>query len=244
MRCPRIFFPHDLRVGTSVSLDDRALHHAVHVLRLRAGDNLILFDGNGDEFRAILKQAGSKTADADILQQVERKPESPLQITLLQAVSRGERMDYTLQKAVELGVTSLQPLWTERTQVRLNGERLTRRLKHWNGVVIHACEQSGRTRLPTLHSPVVLHDALGNAHTMDLRLMLDPGGKSGLRRLISTVRSVAILAGPEGGLSDSEHALARQHDFLALRLGPRILRTETAALAAIAALQTTWGDFG
>ena len=152
-------------------------------------------------------------------------------------------MDYTLQKAVELGVTDIVPLWTERTQVRLDDKRLERRMDHWRGVTISACEQCGRTRIPGLDAPVELKPWLAETDLQGLRLVLDPNATLTLTGLEHPESRVALLTGPEGGLSGAEREFARQHGFIPVRFGPRILRTETAALAAISSLQALWGDF-
>jgi len=170
--------------------------------------------------------------------------ESPLRIHLGQGISRGERMDYTLQKSVELGVASIAPLWVNRTQVQLEGKRLERRISHWNAVIRSACEQSGRLVVPTLHVPVTL-DVWARAVPTDYRkLLLDPEGESPVRDMISQESDVALVIGPEGGLETSEIARLQSIGFVGVRLGPRVLRTETAAVAALSVVQTLWGDLG
>ncbi len=243
MRTTRIYLPVPLREGATVELDERARRHAVTVLRLRAGDELTLFNGEGGEWRARLEEVSKRSVRARIGQALAPAgdTESPLRITLLQGISRGERMDFTIQKAVELGVSRIAPVVTERTQVRLSGERLERRLHHWRGVLIHACEQCGRDRLPLLETPRPLAEAL--AESDEPGLLLDPRGDRAITDLPQRMTRVRLLIGPEGGLSDRERSMAREASFEGLRLGPRILRTETAALAAIAALQACLGDF-
>lgn len=244
MKAPRIYLPLPLLQGANVTLDARAARRVQRVLRLRAGNPLILFNGQGQERHARLTHTAGPEPQAKIGHALDfSERESPLDIMLLQGISRGERMNYTLQKAVELGVKQIWPIWAERSQVKLSGERLTRRMQHWQGVIIHACEQSGRNVIPPLIPPEPLHQLLSRVRTSELCLMLEPSGEYRLSDLDQSPASVTILAGPEGGLTESETLLARRSGFLPLRIGPRILRTETAAIAAIAALQLQWGDF-
>lgn len=242
MRIPRIYLPTPLNPNSDVELDARAHQHVTKVLRLRAGDNLILFNGEGGEYAATLTESHKQTARARINTCNDNDTESPLQITLIQGISRGEKMDLTIQKAVELGVHAIMPVNTERSQVKLSGDRLEKRLQHWQGVLIHACEQSGRNRLPALHPVANLEDCLQQAHIPEPRFLLDPHGDQVIRELPGPFQAMTLLAGPEGGLGERDHVIARSANFQGLRLGPRILRTETAALAALAALQGQWGD--
>lgn len=242
MRTPRIYTPQTLQPGECLIPEPAAARHLVQVLRLQAGAEVLLFNGDGRECCARI----SETDKSGVRLQVERctpaTPPSRLEIGLLQAVGRGERMDFVLQKAVELGVTHIRPLFTERTQVRLHGERLDRRMGHWRQVIIAACEQCGRTRVPRLERAARLDtDVLGVA--ADLRLLLAPEATHNLGQLAAPRQRVELLIGPEGGLSAGEVRLAEAQGFTPLRLGPRVLRTETAPLAAIAAIQTLWGDF-
>jgi len=166
-----------------------------------------------------------------------------LQITLLQGIARNDRMDFILQKAVELGVQTIQPIWMQRSQTRLKGGRLEKRISHWQGVITSACEQSGRSTLPQLSLPEDYSTVINTGTASDLRLMLQPDARSCLRSLKKPASGITILVGPEGGLAPEEQALARTTGFTGIRMGPRILRTETAALAALAGIQTLWGDF-
>jgi 16S rRNA (uracil1498-N3)-methyltransferase len=242
MPTPRIYLPAALTPGAEVALDARAAGHAVRVLRLRAGDALVLFNGDGNDYAAELVEVRKDQARCHILSAHERPTESPLMIELAQGVSRGERMDYTIQKAVELGVQRIVPLDTERSQVKLSGEREQKRLQHWGGIVMHACEQSGRSRVPELQPVQRLDQWLSTQAQVTHKLFLDPEGDVHVADLNGPVGSVSLLVGPEGGLSPAERELAIARGFLRLRLGPRILRTETAALTALAALQAVWGD--
>jgi 16S rRNA (uracil1498-N3)-methyltransferase len=204
-----------------------------------------LFNGEGGEFSATLDNIEKRQATAQIEAFVARDVESCLHITLIQAVSKGERMDYTLQKAVELGVNRIVPVFSKYSVVNLSGERRQKRLDHWQGVIISACEQCGRNRIPAVVEPLELTDWLaGKPADEGLNIMLDPAAECTLKTLKDTsAGKVALLIGPEGGLSEDEIALAQQAGFTGIILGPRVLRTETAGVAALAALQMLWGDF-
>jgi 16S rRNA (uracil1498-N3)-methyltransferase len=244
VRIPRFYLPDLLSVGMTVSLDDNAFAHAVRVLRLKPNAPLILFNGRGGAFAATLTEIGKRNAAAQITAVLPGEVESSLTIALAQGVSRGDNMDYTVQKAVELGVAVIQPLFTERGGVDLSGERLERKVQHWRGVVIGACEQCGRNQLPELREPLSLAGWLERAAEPGLRLLLDPVAESGLRGLEPSSALITLLIGPEGGLSPAEISQAQRAGFSGVRLGPRILRTETAGVAALAALQALWGDLG
>ena len=243
MRIPRVFIDHALVSGRHAALDPRAANHVTRVLRLRTGAPLTVFDGSGVEFAAVLEKVDHETTTVRVGEPTGTGVESPLRITLAQGISRGERMDYTLQKAVELGVTRFIPLWTERTQVRLDAQRLKKRLDHWQGVIISACEQCGRTRIPQLDMPMELTQWIDRTDLQGLRLVLDPNATLTVAGMDVAESGVVLLTGPEGGLSPQERDFSQQHDFTPVRFGPRILRTETAALAAISSLQALWGDF-
>ncbi|MDG4553219.1 MAG: 16S rRNA (uracil(1498)-N(3))-methyltransferase [Candidatus Competibacter sp.] len=258
MRVPRLYLPAPLTIGATVPLSARAFNHAVRVLRLKSGAPLVLFDGEGGAFAATLSEAGKREAWALVSTALPDQAEPPLRIVLAQGISRGEKMDHTVQKAVELGVAAIQPLFVERGGVGLSGERLARKVQHWRSIVIGACEQCGRNRLPELREPLSLSEWL--AQPADLspvcedgvgqrdkargpRLLLDPLAKQGLRGLEPPTVAVVLLVGSEGGLSPVEIAQARAAGFTGVRLGPRVLRTETAGVAALAALQALWGDW-
>lgn len=244
MRIPRIYLPIPLASGTSAALSGNAANHVVRVLRLKPGAPLILFNGLGGEYEAVLHGIDRNRAEVSVGNYIARETESPLHVTLAQGVSRGERMDYTIQKAVELGVTRIVPLISERCEVRLEGERLTKRVQHWQAVAASACEQCGRNRVPPVLAPVPLNSWLAEpAH--GLRLVLNPLAPATLTSLARPDdRPITLLIGPEGGLSDAEVKRAQQSGFVGIRLGPRILRTETAAVTALSALQMLWGDLG
>ena len=237
-RVPRLFVEAPLAPAASIELPEAAAHHAVRVLRLRAGDSVVLFDGRGGEYEARLTLPGRDHALADVGRHRPVERESPLAVTLVQAVSSGEKMDYTVQKAVELGVRAIHPVLSARSVVRLDGERGAKKLAHWRRIAIAACEQCGRNRVPEIADPVPLaryRPAVG------ARILLSPSGGA---RLAGLATSPAVLAaGPEAGFSEEEEGRLLREGFAAVRLGPRVLRTETAALAALAALNALAGDF-
>jgi 16S rRNA (uracil1498-N3)-methyltransferase len=247
MRSIRVHHPGPLVQGTQLPFDERVALHLLRVLRLKAGAPVVVFDGLGKEHDATLVALRDGRLGLDVGRPRIALPRSPLAITLAQGVSRGERMDYALQKATELGVHAIAPLMCERSVVRLDAEQAARKVSHWNGVAIAAAEQSGRADVPLIASPVRLEDHLAAAlqHPDDrLRLVLDPACSSGPSALPPQLRDVELLIGPEGGLSEAELDLARRAGYRSLRLGPRVLRTETAAAAAIAVLQAFHGDLG
>lgn len=240
----RIYFPDAIPDHGECMLPDFKAHHVAHVLRLVPGDPVALFDGRGTVHDAVITSCARGAVSVRVRGSRSENRESPLQVTLAQAVSSGERMDYTIQKAVELGVNAVQPLLSERCVVRLSGERAAKRVLHWQGVVTAACEQSGRNQVPEVRPLLSLRDWLQQPAAADgLRLLLAPGAATGLRELPRPVGVVTVLAGPEGGLTAVEADDAGRTGFLPLRLGPRVLRTETAAVALLAAMQTLWGDF-
>lgn len=242
MRIPRFYCPQLGQSQSVLDLPDAVHRHAVQVLRLKTGALLHLFDGNGNEYEATLTQADRKRSQVQLEQRLVNRAESSLDITLLQGISRGERMDFAIQKAVELGVRTIKPVVTERCNVQLNQERAEKRLRHWQGVLISACEQSGRAYLPEL-APVTTLDEAMTVSTDQLKLVLDPQASQSFHGLNPT-SALTLLIGPEGGLSDTELMQAKQAGFTAVQFGPRILRTETAATAALAVVQTLWGDLG
>lgn len=242
MRTIRSFIDAPLVIGATVDLGEQASAHLVRVLRRQVGDEVLLFNGDGHDYRARLVSVAKKAAVAEVVEQCTVARESPLAITLVQALARGEKMDWVLQKATELGVAVIAPVVSERTEVRLGAERAERRMAHWRGVIIAACEQSGRARVPALVEPrdLAVH-AAGSRDENVLRLALDPDGELGLVDL-PDCSALELVVGPEGGLSERDLAMLRAAGYRGLRLGPRILRTETAGPAAIAALQALRGD--
>jgi 16S rRNA (uracil1498-N3)-methyltransferase len=239
---PRFYLDSPVRAGTSVLLQEDSAHHAVHVLRVRTGDEVTLFNGHGGEFAARIASMQRLRISIDLLQHRAIERESPLRITLLQGVSRSERMDWTLQKATELGVAAIAPVLTARSVVRLDEKQAQKKQSHWRGIVIAACEQSGRSKVPHVAAPVTLREHLATARKEGLRLVLSPSAPGSLAGLTSLPNKVELLIGPEGGLDDDELLAAQKAGFMPVRLGPRVLRTETAAVVALTVLQALWGD--
>ena len=238
MRLSRFFIDAPLSLG-SQQLPDAPAHHISRVLRLATGAAVQLFDGSGQEYRGELVEVGKKQVIVELREQLPGMAESGLRVHLGQGLSRGERMDWAIQKATELGVAELTPIVSERCEVRLKDERADKRLAHWRQIAISACEQCGRSVVPIIHAPVALQDWL--TLDADLKLVLHPLADP----IASHQRpdSLAFLIGPEGGLSDSEIDQARSAEFLPARLGPRVLRTETAPVVALSVAQQLWGDF-
>ncbi len=240
MRTPRVYVDVALAAGAELRLPAAAAAHLARVLRLGPGDPVILFNGDGRDYAGRLLAADRRETRALVESAGVPEPEPPLHLHLAIGISRGERMDFVIQKAVELGVASIRPLFTERSVVRLDAERGQRRHAHWRGVLVAACEQSGRRRLPALHSAVPITGWLPGIEGAGL--LLDPQAERSLRDLPVPTADITLLVGPEGGLSAAERQQAARSGFTGVRLGPRLLRTETAPLAALAAMQTLWGD--
>lgn len=243
MPIPRFYCPQRLGPGQTLDLPPDAAHHAAKVLRMEAGHEVALFNGEGGEYSATITHISKNSVTVKTTVFHEHEIESPLAVTLAQAISSGDKMDYTLQKAVELGITRIQPLASERCVVKLSGERAEKRVRHWQQVVISACEQCGRNRVPEVAPIQPLIHWLGNLPPTAQHLMLAPGAQHRLGELPEPGAPVTLLIGPEGGLSPAEIRAAESRGFTPVRLGPRVLRTETAALTALAAMQTLWGDF-
>jgi 16S rRNA (uracil1498-N3)-methyltransferase len=241
-RIPRIFCPELPDEGAGVTLPDGASRHVVKVLRMGTGDALRLFDGRGREHDATIVEAAGRRARVTLLAAREPAAESPLKVSLLQAVGRGERMDLVVQKATELGVRSIVPVLSNRSMVKLEGERADRRRSHWESVAAGACEQCGRAFLPEIAAPCTLETALGQTPADWTRLTPDPAAEQPMAALDPPGIGLAVLIGPEGGLDDGERSLAEAAGFQPVRLGPRVLRTETAAIAGLALAQGLWGD--
>jgi 16S rRNA (uracil1498-N3)-methyltransferase len=242
-RTPRLYVDLPLRAGERIALPERAAHHAAAVLRLREGERVIVFDGTGGEHDASIAAAARGRVEAEIGARREVERESPLAVTLVQGISSGERMDLTVQKAVELGVAAIQPVLAERSLVKLDSGRAAARVEHWRRIVIAACEQSGRNRVPEVLGVLSLAEYC-RTPPGGTCLMLSPGGGTSLRAVVARLESPVVLAaGPEAGFSAEEEAMLAGAGFEAVRLGPRVLRTETAALAALAALNALAGDY-
>lgn len=243
MSIPRFYCREALSPGAHVELPEPVARHAVRVLRLSAGAPMILFDGRGGEYPAHIERIERDRVFAELAAWVERESESPLAVTLAQALQAGEKMDFTIQKAVELGVRDIVPVESRRSVLRLSGERAARRVAHWQGVVASACEQCGRNQVPLVAPVEKLENWLARPARGAVRLMLDPQAEQTLADL-EPASEVQLLIGAEGGLDPQEIIAARQAGFVGVRMGPRILRTETAGLAALSILQALWGDLG
>lgn len=245
MRTIRVHVDLPLRSGAEVTLPEDAATHLVRVLRLAVGDACVLFDGHGHEFDARVALATKRDVRVQVGARREVANESPLKLVLLQGIARGEKMDLVLQKATELGVHAVHPVSSQRSEVKLDAERASRRVAHWRGVVSAACEQSGRATVPHVAEPVALAAAFAALPAGGTRLLLDPFAEASLSTLGVDVDAPLVLAiGPEGGWSPLDRDQLTAAGFTGLRLGPRVLRTETAGLAAIAALQARFGDLG
>jgi 16S rRNA (uracil1498-N3)-methyltransferase len=240
---PRVYFPGEVPAHGIGVLPPEQSHHIAHVLRLTIGDAVTAFDGRGNEYAATIERLSKSSVTLQMGEAMAVDRESPLEVTLAQGISSGERMDYTVQKAVELGVHAIQPLTTERSVVRLDPARAEKRVAHWKGVAIAACEQCGRNRVPQIHPVVTFANWLSSFEGSARRVTLTPTASVRLADIGRTAEPMVLLIGPEGGLAPREHVDAIASGFTAARLGPRVLRTETAAVAALAALQTLWGDF-
>lgn len=241
MRIPRIFQPTPLNKGQSVELTDHAFQHAIKVLRLKQNAKLILFNGQGAEFLAVVETINKRNASVIITNEVDSTSESNLAIHLGLGISKGERMDFAIQKAVELGVTEITPLFTEHCVVNLDEKRIQKRLQHWQGIIISACEQSGRSILPKLNTTNSLIKWADSIN--ELSLVFDPLATTSLKTITPEKNAINLVIGPEGGLSNDEIiALDKKTNFQTVKFGPRVLRTETAAVSAITAVQLLWGD--
>lgn len=241
MRTIRIFTDCSIANGTEVTLTGSAANHVAKVLRRAVGDDITLFNGDGHEYIGEIKNLDKKTVSVEITDSKHPDRESPLAIHLGQVISRGDRMDYAIQKAVELGVTEITPLFSERCEVKLKGDRLEKKLKHWQQIAISACEQSYRNILPKIHMPIDASDWAQKQH-QELKLVLHPHSPIKLSTK-EKPKNVCILIGPEGGFSETEIKFIGEKNFESIALGPRVLRTETAPIAALSVLQYEWGDF-
>jgi 16S rRNA (uracil1498-N3)-methyltransferase len=241
MRVSRLYVNAALNVGGRIELDDDAAHYVRSVLRLKQDQNIVLFNGQGGEYVGRFSEVSRKHVRVEIETYSQRDVESPLQVNLGMGISRGDRMDWAVQKAVELGVAKLTPLLTERCVTKLTDDKKQQRLQHWQHIVQHAAEQSGRTRLPEMSDIIDISEWL--SQQQGLRIFLDPYAEHSLADLQPENQRVTLLSGPEGGFSESERQLAKAVGFIPVRMGARILRTETAVLSALTAVQTLWGDF-
>jgi 16S rRNA (uracil1498-N3)-methyltransferase len=247
MATPRFYcdpkFSDKLALGAQVKLSENATIHATRVLRMGVGEAAILFNGDGHDYRCEFIHVTKNEVIGKIISAQLVEKESPLNIWLVQAISSGDRMDYTLQKAVEMGVSCIQPIMSERSVVKLNPERAQKRTEHWQNVVNSACEQCGRAVVPKVANPMTLSQWLGTKPQATTKITLSPQAQFSFKTIPNPSQDICILVGAEGGLTQGEIDLATQEGFIPIKMGPRILRTETAPVAAIAAMQTLWGDF-
>ena len=232
-----------LALGASIKLPENAAIHATRALRLNVGDQAILFNGDGQDYVSELTFVKKNEVVAKITKLKSVNNESPIRILLAQAISSGDRMDFTLQKAVEMGVTDIQPIASQRSVVKLSSERAEKRREHWQNVVNSACEQSGRAFVPKVAEPLSLSNWLATKPEAQTKITLSPTAEITLKSLPLPAGTICLLVGAEGGLTEDEINLAASQGFTPVKLGKRILRTETAPLAAIATMQTLWGDF-
>ena len=245
MALTRLFVRSALVTGQELTLDKEQAHYLGRALRLRVGDTLSVFSAESGEFQATLTDIRKSSAEISIGDAIPTSTESPLKVHLVQGVSRGERMDFVVQKATELGVKRITPVLTEYGVVKLDGSRAAKRRDHWQKVAESACEQSGRIRPPLIDEPLPLKTWFGaKTKDADVDLILKPGATTPMASLKAPTTKVCLLIGPEGGFSDSEYEDAQVSGFKAVSLGPRILRTETAALAAVSIAESLWGDLG
>ena len=240
MRNPRIFTPQPLAVNQVFELTDSAANHVGKVLRMKPEEPLILFNGEGSSFQGKITEVSKKAVNVYLESEIESTTTSPLRIHLGQTLSRGERMDYAIQKATEMGVTDITPLFSERCEVKLKADRIEKRLKHWQQIAVSACEQCGLNRVPVIHSPVTVTE-WAKQQQSDLRFVLHHRTEKKLEGF-EKPQSVSLMIGPEGGLTAGEITMAEGEGFNALALGPRVLRTETAPVTAITLMQYLWGD--
>ncbi|OIQ24639.1 16S rRNA (uracil(1498)-N(3))-methyltransferase [uncultured Vibrio sp.] len=243
MRTPRIYHSQPISELGILNLDDDAAGHIGRVLRMKSGQEILLFDGSGAEFPATIQEITKKHVSVNVLERVERSSESPLDLHLGQVISRGDKMEFTIQKSVELGVNTITPLISERCGVKLDAKRFEKKLAQWQKIAVSACEQCGRNTVPVIR-PIMQLEQWCAEETDGLKLNLHPRAKYSINTLPEPISKVRLLIGPEGGLSSQEIDMTQEYHFEETLLGPRVLRTETAALTAITALQVRFGDLG
>ncbi|MDG2376739.1 MAG: 16S rRNA (uracil(1498)-N(3))-methyltransferase [Woeseiaceae bacterium] len=239
----RLYVEEPIKLDADLNLRGDHARYIGRVLRLRPDDALTVFDGKGNEFLVTIRSIRKSVIETTVIEALDRTSESPLKVTLIQGVSKGDRMDFAIQKATELGVTRVVPVLTDYSVVKLDTNRAEKKQTHWEGVAVSACEQCGRNVLPMIDAPTPLVDVLADYHgTLSTRILLKPGATKTLKSLDIDGNDVTLLVGPEGGFSDLEYENAEVAGFVPVGFGPRILRTETAALTALAALQSLYGD--
>lgn len=242
MRLTRVYVDAELQTGQRLTVDSSAGNHIARVLRLRVGDALTVFNGRGGEYGGKIDDMRRDTVQVSVLEHRDDERESPFHLTLAQGISRGERMDWVVQKATELGVSRIAPLFTERSVVNLDEKQAAKKVQHWRAIAIAACEQSGRNQVPQIDDPIGLYDLLERRTVTGAALLLSPGAALRMADLPAADAGATVLIGPEGGLAQVEQDTALRSGFTAVRLGPRVLRTETAAVCALTLLQQKFGD--
>ncbi len=243
MRLTRVHVEAPLAAGQRVVIEGSAANHITRVLRLRTGDAIAVFNGNGAEFAARVEEFRKGSVLVEVEEERAADRESPLSVTLAQGISRGERMDWILQKATELGASRIVPVLTERSVVRLDSKQAEKKLQHWRGIAIAACEQCGRNRVPEIALPTPFFEFVGSTSgSVATRLLLSPIATASVDQVNAGAPGVTLLIGPEGGLTETEQEVAQRSGFTSVRMGPRVLRTETAAIAALTILQHRFGD--
>ncbi|TGE84389.1 16S rRNA (uracil(1498)-N(3))-methyltransferase [Pseudoalteromonas sp. KS88] len=241
MRVPHIYQASDIVLSTPVQLDDDAAGHIGRVLRMKVGEQVSLFNGQGGEYLCELIEVGKKSVVAMPIVFNDIDVESPLRIHLGQGISRGDKMDFTIQKSVELGITEITPIFSKRCGVKLTAERLAKKHQQWKKIAIAAAEQSGRNRITTIHPPIDISDWL-RQKSDEIKLTLHPRAEHSIKTITVPDSGVRFLVGPEGGFTDEEITQTKEQEFVDIRIGPRVLRTETAALTVLSALQLQFGD--
>jgi len=241
MRVPHIYQPSAIFLNTPVALDDDAAGHVGRVLRMQVGDKVSIFNGEGGEYLSEIIEVSKKNVVVEPQEFVDHDVESPLKIHLGQGISRGDKMDFTIQKSVELGITEITPIFSQRCGVKLSGDRLAKKHQQWQKIAIAAAEQSGRNFVPVVHPPIDIKEWLEQASDA-IKLTLHPRAEHSIKTIQVPNEGVRFLVGPEGGFTDAEIDIAKQQNFVDIRLGPRVLRTETAALTVLSALQLQFGD--
>jgi len=242
MRLTRVYVDEDLAIGQRLIVEGSAGNHIVRVLRSRVGDELTIFNGRGGEYGASIDEIRRDTVQVSVREHRLAERESPFQLTLAQGISRGERMDWVVQKATELGVARIVPVFTERSVVNLDERQAAKKVQHWRGIAVAACEQCGRNVVPEIAAPVALYGLLESPAGSGISLLLSPTAKSRIVDIAGSPAGATVLIGPEGGLAQVEHDAALRSGFTAVRMGPRVLRTETAAVCALSLLQQKFGD--
>jgi 16S rRNA (uracil1498-N3)-methyltransferase len=242
MRLTRVFVDEDLAIGQRLAVEGSAGNHIVRVLRSRVGDELTIFNGRGGEYGASIEEIRRDTVQVSVRERRDEERESQFDLTLAQGMSRGERMDWVVQKATELGVTRIVPVFTERSVVHLDERQAAKKVQHWRGIAVSACEQCGRNVVPQIAVPVTLYGLLEQPLGKGISLLLSPTAQQRIVDIAGSPAGATVLIGPEGGLARMEHDAALRAGFTSVRMGPRVLRTETAAVCALALLQQKFGD--